>query len=320
MFSFLNSISVAPSWLWLGFVVVILVLLIIDLSLFSRLSQKKHTKIALIESALWILLAIVFNIWFGFNYGLELGIEFFTGYLVEKTLSVDNIFVILLIFTSFKIPREYQHRVLFYGVLGAIIMRGSFILLGAQLMHNFKWIIYVFGAILIITGIKLLREADSKISGKDNILVKFIKKFIPTTDKFHGNKFFIKKSKKYYATPLFMALIVIEATDLIFAVDSVPAVFAVTNDAFVAFSSNILAILGLRALYFVFAEWIVKLKYLKPGLAVILSFIGLKMILIDIIKIPGWMSLMVIILILTTAGLGSWYSIKNQHKKSKIKK
>jgi tellurite resistance protein TerC len=315
MNNFISNLSVAPQWLWISFCVGIFILLLIDLSLFGKEGHKVSRKASLIESAIWIAIALLFNLWFGMNYGKDLGIEFLTGYLVEKSLSVDNLFVILLIFSSFRIPDQFQHRVLFYGVLGAIILRAFFIIVGAQLLHMFHWILYVFGGILVITAIKFLRETDEKIDVKENWSIRLLRKFIPTTTQFLGNGFFIKEDGIRKATPLFLALIVIEVTDLIFAVDSIPAVFAVTQDAFVAFASNILAILGLRALYFVLADWVQKLRYLKPGLAAILGFIGIKMLLIDFFKIPSWISLLVIFSILTTAALSSWYVSRLENKK-----
>ena len=240
-----------------------------------------------------------------------------TGYLVEKSLSVDNLFVILLIFSSFRIPDQYQHRVLFYGVLGAVVLRAFFIILGAQLLHLFHWILYVFGAILVITAIKFLRESDEEMDVKENWSIRFLKRVIPTTTSFNGNHFFLIEDGVRKATPLLLALVVIEVTDLIFAVDSIPAVFAVTQDAFVAFASNILAILGLRALYFVLADWVGKLRYLKPGLAAILGFIGIKMLLLDVFKIPSWISLLVISAILITAALSSWYVARLEERNLK---
>jgi len=305
--NFISEVSVAPTWLWIAFCSGVFILLLIDLSLFGKGSHKISRKTALIESGIWITVALAFNAWFGFVYGKELGLEFLTGYLVEKSLSVDNLFVILLIFGSFRIPDQSQHRVLFYGVLGAIIFRAFFIILGAQLLHLFHWILYVFGGVLVITAIKFLRETDEKINVNENWSIRLIRRLIPTTTSFSGNRFFIRENNVRKATPLFLALIVIEVTDLIFAVDSIPAVFAVTQDAFVAFASNILAILGLRALYFVLADWVGKLRYLKPGLAAILGFIGIKMLLMEVIKIPSWISLLVIFSILVTAALSSWY-------------
>lgn len=303
----ISNLSIAPTWLWISFCVGIFILLLIDLSLFGKGDHKISRKNALIESGIWISIALLFNLWFGYEYGQALGIEFLTGYLVEKSLSVDNLFIILLIFGAFRIPDQYQHRVLFYGVLGALVMRAFFIILGAQLLHVFHWILYIFGAVLVLTAIKFLRESDTHTDVKESWSIRWIKKLIPTTNQFNGSHFFMIENGVRKATPLFLALVVIEVTDLIFAVDSIPAVFAVTQDAFVAFASNILAILGLRALYFVLADWVVKLRYLKPGLAAILGFIGIKMLIIDFFKIPSWVSLLVIFSILTTAALSSWY-------------
>lgn len=310
-----SSLSVAPTWLWISFCVGIFVLLLIDLSMFGKEGHKIDRKTALIESGIWISIALLFNLWFGYTYGKELGVEFLTGYLVEKSLSVDNLFIILLIFSSFKIPDKYQHRVLFYGVLGAIVLRAFFIILGAQLLHMFEWILYVFGVVLVITAIKLLRESDDEKDVQDNWSIRMIKKILPTTPHLNGSHFFTLENGIRKATPLFLALIAIEVTDLIFAVDSIPAVFAVTQDAFVAFASNILAILGLRALYFVLADWVQKLRYLKPGLAAVLGFIGIKMLLLEVYKIPSWISLLVIFSILTTAALSSWYVAKLEEKR-----
>lgn len=308
----ISSVTIAPTWLWVSFSVGIFILLLIDLSLFGRGDHKISRGKALLESAIWVSIALAFNLWFGLEYGRELGVEFLTGYLVEKSLSVDNLFVILLIFSSFRIPDEYQHRVLFYGVLGAIILRAIFIVAGAQLLHHFHWILYVFGGILVLTAVKFLRETDTHIDTQENWAVRMMKKVIPTTEKFDGHNFFTRENGLLKATPLFLALVVIEVTDLIFAVDSIPAVFAITQDAFVAFASNILAILGLRALYFVLADWVGKLRYLKPGLAAILGFIGVKMLIVDFYKIPSWVSLLVIGSILTTAALGSWYATRKE--------
>jgi len=314
MNNFISHLSVAPTWLWITFSIGVIILLLIDLSLFGKTSQPHSTKHALIESALWVSIALIFNAWFAYNYGNELGIQFITGYLVEKSLSVDNLFIILLIFTSFKIPPAHQHRALFYGVLGAIVLRAIFIIAGAQLLHAFHWILYLFGLILVITAFKFLFENENKNEAKENWIIKLIKKVYPTTDKHHGDNFFVVENGVKKATPIFLSLIVIEVTDLVFAVDSIPAVFSVTQDAFVAFASNILAILGLRALYFVIADWVSKLRYLKPGLAAILGFIGIKMLIVDFYKIPSEYSLLVIFSILMTAGLSSWYVAKQEEK------
>ncbi len=310
----MSEISAVPSSLWIAFCIGIILLLAIDLSLFGKSAHTMSRKSALLESGLWITIALLFNGWFAVTYGKELGTEFLTGYLIEKSLSIDNLFVILLVFSAFKIPSQYQHRILFYGVLGAIVLRAIFILIGAQILHHFHWILYVFGAILVITAIKFLKETDDKADVSESWSTRLLKRIIPTTTIIKGNQFFVVENGIRKATPLFLALAVIEITDLIFAVDSIPAVFAVTQDAFVAFGSNILAILGLRALYFVLADWVAKLRYLKPGLAAILGFIGVKMLLIDIYKIPSSVSLLVILAILITAGLSSWYVAKLEKK------
>ncbi|RPJ74789.1 MAG: TerC family protein [Alphaproteobacteria bacterium] len=313
--NFFSQVSVAPTWLWISFTIGIIILLLVDLSLFGKGDHKNPTKSALIESGIWISIALLFNIWFAAYFGGELGFQFLTGYLVEKSLSVDNLFVILLIFSSFKIPASYQHRVLFYGILGAIVLRAIFILLGAHLLHSFHWLLYIFGGILVITAVRFLRESDEKLNAEDNWSIRVLKKIIPTTNKTTENHFFVRDNGILKATPLFLALVVIEVTDLVFAVDSIPAVFSVTQDAFVAFASNIFAILGLRALYFVIADWVGKLRYLKPGLAAILGFIGLKMLVVDLVKISSQVSLLVIFSILVTAGLSSWYVAKIEEQK-----
>lgn len=317
MSSFVENISVAPTWLWIAFSVGTLVLLAIDLSLFGRGDHKVSTKAALIESGAWVAISLTFNAWLGWAFGTELGVEFLTGYLVEKSLSVDNLFIILLVFQSFRIAGEYQHRILFYGILGAIVLRGTFIIVGAHLLHKFSWILYIFGFVLVATAIKFLRDTDEKIDAKENWSIRVLQRFVPLTDKFDGGRFFIREGGVRKATPIFLALVVIEITDLVFAVDSIPAVFAVTKDAFVAFASNILAILGLRALYFVLADWVGKLRYLKPGLAAILGFIGAKMLLVDFFHIPSWVSLLVIFSVLTTAGLSSWYVSRLEDQRAK---
>ncbi len=315
MSSLVSTISVAPPWLWTAFIVGILILLVVDLALFGHGEGMNRPKSALIESAAWISVALAFNLWFAFAFGKNLGLEFLTGYLVEKSLSVDNLFVILLIFSSFRIPNKFQHRILFYGVLGALVLRAIFIILGAHLLALFHWILYIFGLILVLTSIKFLRDTDDEVNATENWSIRLLKRFIPTTSSLSENRFFIREGGVRKATPLLLALIVVEVTDLIFAVDSIPAVFAVTQDAFVAFGSNILAVLGLRALYFVLADWVGKLRYLKPGLAAILGFIGAKMLLMDIFKIPSWISLLVIVAILTTAGLSSWYVARIEQKR-----
>ncbi len=304
-------LSIAPTWLWVSFVAGVVALLFIDLSLFRRHVKKHHgkasTKFSLIESAVWISISLLFNLWIGFQYGSETAVQFLTGYLIEKSLSVDNLFVILLVFTSFKIPAKYQHRVLFFGVLGAILMRGVFIIVGAQLLHTFQWIPYVFGVILVLTAYKFIAEsaAQELKKARENWAVRLVRRMMPVSRHISSDRFFVVEAGQRLATPLFLALVVIEVTDLVFAVDSIPAVFSVTRDAFIAFASNILAVLGLRALYFVLSESLSKFRYLKPGLAGILAFIGLKMLATDFVPISSLSSLGVITVILLITGAAS---------------
>jgi len=291
-------------WLWVVFNAFVLGMLALDLGVFHRKAHEVSVKEATIWSMVWISLAMVFNlgilnfwnVWVpDTNYtNSEAALAFFTGYLIEKSLSVDNIFVFALVFTYFAVPSIYQHRVLFYGILGALVMRAVMILVGAALIKEFHWIIYVFGAFLIFTGIKMATSKGEKINPEDNPLIKLVRRFIPVTPEFRGDRFFVKEAGKWLATPLLLVLIMVETTDLIFAVDSIPAIFAVTQDPFLVYTSNVFAILGLRSLYFLLAGVMDKFHYLKLGLAVVLTFVGVKMVLIDIFKIPIFMSLGVI--------------------------
>ncbi|MBK6774006.1 MAG: TerC family protein [Ignavibacteria bacterium] len=286
--------------LWLGFGLFLAVMLALDLGVFHKNSHVVEFKEAITWSGVWIGLAIIFNVGVFYFAGEVKGLEFLTGYLIEKSLSIDNVFIIALIFTYFNVPREYQHRVLFWGVIGALIMRAVLIAVGAVLITKFTWIIYIFGAFLIFTGIKMYFQKDHKIDPDKNPLVKLSKKLIPVTDQYNKEKFFVVKEGKRYATPLFLVLLLVETTDLIFAVDSIPAIFAISKDPFIVFTSNAFAILGLRSLYFALAGVIHKFYYLKAGLSVILVFVGIKMLLIDIYKIPigislGFIALVVII-------------------------
>lgn len=312
----MNLPTVVAPWLWFAFVGGVLTLLIFDLVFLRKKHQHMTQMQAMGWSAFWISLALVFTGWFTFEYGKDLGVPFLTAYLVEQSLSVDNLFVIYLIFQSFRIPRENQHRVLFWGILGAIVFRGVLIVLGVDLIHRFDWLMYLFGGILVVTGAKLLIGSDDNENVMDSWIVRYCQKVIPLTDKFDREHFFTVENGRKVATPLFFALIVIEVSDVVFAVDSIPAVLAITSDAFVAFASNILAILGLRSLFFVIAEWVSKLRYLKPGLSVILGFIGIKMLISHFYKIPSIISLAVILGVLTTAGLTSWYVAWREEKRT----
>ncbi len=299
--------GVAEPWLWIGFSVAVVVLLVLDLTVIHRRDHAVKIAEALRVSAFWILLSLAFNAWFAWRYGSEIGVQFLTGYLIEKSLSIDNLFVILLIFSALNIPAKYQHRVLFWGVLGAILMRGTLVIIGAKLIASFHWIIYIFGAILLVTAVRLLRSSDEKVDFSDHWAIRLLRRRFPITNVFQGHQFIAVIDGVRHATPLLVALVLIEATDLVFAVDSIPAVFAVTNDPFVAFSSNVLALLGLRALYFVIADWVSKFRYLKPGLSGVLAFVGVKMIGSDFFTIPSWISLLVIAFILGVALLASWH-------------
>ena len=278
--------TIGSPLLWAGFIVFVLVMLAIDLGVFHKKAHEVSLKEAGIWSAVWVALAIVFNVGVHFWFGPDRALEFTTGYLIEKALAVDNIFVFVVIFTTFAIPAIYQHRVLFWGVLGALVMRAIFILLGGALLQRFHWTIYIFGAILAITGIKLLLQRNQEMHPERNPIVRAFHKLFPLTPEFHGGKFFVLKNGQRYATPLLLALVAVEVTDLIFAVDSIPAIFAITKDPFIVFTSNIFAILGLRSLYFLLAGVITKFAYLKVGLSVVLIFVGAKMLSMDVYEVP----------------------------------
>jgi tellurite resistance protein TerC len=290
---------------WAGFLVLIGVLLALDLGIFHREAHEVHRKEALVWSAVWIGLALAFNASVFWFMGRQAGVEWFTGYLVEKSLAVDNVFVFLLIFSTFAVPPAYQHRVLFWGIVGAIVMRAILIAFAGILLGTFHWIIYVFGAFLIFTGWRFLRGGHEAPRLEDNRLVKLAKRFYPVTEGYEGQRFFVVRSGVRYMTPLFLVLLLVETTDLVFAVDSIPAIYAITDDPFIVFTSNIMAILGLRALYFVLAGYLAGLRYLKPGLAAVLVFVGTKMLLVDVFKVPALASLAVIVTILGLALVAS---------------
>ena len=280
--------------LWLGFNLFVLAMLALDLGVFHRHAHEVSIKEASIWSVVWIGLALLFNAGLWFWRGGEIALQFLTGYLIEKSLSVDNIFVFVLIFTYFAVPAVYQHRVLFYGILGALIMRGIMIAAGAALIKEFHWIIYLFGAFLIFTGVRMALHRNEEIHPDRNPLVRLVRRVMPVTGEYHGQKFFVRQAGVLMATPLFLTLVLVEFTDLIFAVDSIPAIFAVTQDPFIVYTSNVFAILGLRSLYFVLRGAVDKFHYLKLSLAAVLTFVGLKMVLSDLYKMPVALSLLVI--------------------------
>lgn len=280
--------------LWIGFNLFVLAMLAMDLGIFHKNSHEVSVKEALSWTCVWITLAMLFNLFVYYYFDKEKALEFFTGYLIEKSLSVDNIFVIILIFSYFRVPPAYQHKVLFWGILGALVMRIIFILTGVELIHRFHWLIYIFGGFLVYTGIRMLTSGDIKIDPEKNPIVKLARKIMPVTDTFVGDKFFVRQEGKTWATPLFLVVILIETTDLIFAVDSIPAILAISDDSFIVYTSNVFAILGLRSLYFALAGIEKYFTYLKFGLSAILVFVGIKMCIADLYKIPTEVSLIMI--------------------------
>ncbi len=288
------------TWLWIGFNVFVLLMLALDLGVFHRKAHVVTFRESMAWTVVWIALALIFNLWIWEQFGSQKGLEFFTGYVIEKSLSVDNVFVFALLFSYFAVPPLYQHKVLFWGVLGALVMRAAMIVLGAALIAKFSWIIYIFGAFLILTGIKMIVRKDEEIHPERNPVVRWFKKLIPVTPDYRGDRFFIRENGVFMATPLFVVLILVEISDLVFAIDSIPAIFAVTRDPFIVYTSNVFAILGLRSLYFALAGVMHQFHYLKMGLGFVLSFVGVKMVLAHTEwKIDTLFSLGVIATILT---------------------
>jgi tellurite resistance protein TerC len=290
--------SIGTPGLWAGFIVFVLLMLALDLGVFHRKAHVVGFREALSWSIVWVALALVFNAGVWSYFGAQKGLEFLTGYLIEKSLSVDNIFVFVVIFSALAIPAQYQHRVLFWGILSALVMRAIMIFAGAAMLARFHWLIYVFGAFLILTGIKLFFQRGKESDPRRNPAMRLASRLIPSTPHLDGERFFTRTGGKLLATPLFMALVLVEITDVIFAIDSIPAIFAITLDPFIVFTSNIFAILGLRSLYFLLAGLVDKFRYLKVGLAAVLVFVGAKMTAVDIYKIPPAASLAIVLLLL----------------------
>lgn len=299
--------------IWSLFNVFILLLLVIDLGVFHRKSHTISGKEALRLSLFWIALALGFNLFIYFTEGSEAALNFFTGYLIEKALSVDNIFVFLVIFRYFQVPQSYQHKVLFWGITGALVMRACMIFAGIELIKHFHWLIYLFGAFLIYTGVKLATHKEVDIDPDKNLLLRLFKRFLPVTEKYEGDRFFVKRNSDYFVTPLFVVLLFIETTDLIFALDSIPAILAITTDPFIVYSSNVFAILGLRALFFGLSSMIGLFKNLHYGLAFILSFVGVKMLIEPFYKIPITITLPVIAAALILSCLSSKSNTNDNH-------
>ena len=293
-------------WFWVIFNVFVLAMLALDLGVFHRTDHAVGMKEAGIWTVVWISLALIFNAGIYFFAGPEPALQFLTGYLIEKSLSVDNIFVFVMLFSYFNVPVVYQHRVLFWGILGALLMRGALIGVGAFLISQFHWVIYIFGAFLVFTGIRMGVQKEETVEVESNSVVKLLRRFMPVTQQYRGHSFFIRESGRLFATPLFVVLLIVETTDLIFALDSIPAIFAVTTDPFLVYTSNVFAILGLRSLYFLLADVVTKFRFLKIGLSVILVFVGVKMLIVDIYHIPIVLSLGVIASVLVISIIASW--------------
>ncbi len=296
------------------FCIFVVIMLFLDLKVFHRKSHAVNVKEALLWSAFWILLALFFNFGVYYFQGREAGLNFLAGYLLEKSLSVDNLFVFLLIFSYFKVDDRYQHKVLFWGILGALLMRALFIGCGVTLIHHFHPIIYVFGAFLVYTGFKLVTEKDKEVHPEKNPVLKIFKRFFPVTHHYEGDKFFVRQNGKLIATPLFVVLLIIETTDIVFAIDSIPAILSITHDPFIVFTSNVFAILGLRALYFALAGLMRLFCYLHYGLGAILAFVGVKMLIADIYKVPIGIALGVIAGILAISILFSVLKVRSEGK------
>jgi tellurite resistance protein TerC len=302
-------------WLWAGFNVFVLAMLALDLGVFHRKAHVVSLKESLTWTFIWISLALLFNFGVYKYYGSQKALEFFTGYLIEKSLSVDNVFIFALLFSYFAVPPVYQHKVLFWGILGALAMRAIMIALGAALITKFAWIIYLFGAFLILTGLKMIFKREEEIHPERNPVVRWFKKLMPVTADYRADKFFVVENGRRHATPLFVVLLLVEVSDLIFAVDSIPAIFAVTRDPFIVYTSNVFAILGLRSLYFALAGIMDKFHYLKIGLGVVLSFVGVKMLLAHTpYKIDTLVSLGIIAVILAASVIASLMKPKHPVK------
>jgi tellurite resistance protein TerC len=290
--------SIGTPVFWVSFIAVILVLLSIDLGVFHRKAHAVGVREALTWSVVWVALSLAFGLWIYRTFGKQYGLEFFAGYLIEYALSVDNVFVFILIFSYFAVPTGLHHRVLFWGILSALIMRATFIVAGAALIESFHWILYIFGFFLLVTGIKIIKQGDTKVEPERNPVVKLFRRFVPMTAGYGSGRFFQKHMGKLMATPLALVLVTVEATDVVFATDSIPAIFGVTRDPFIVYTSNICAILGLRSMYFLLSAVVNRFAYLGTGLGMVLMFIGIKMLVGSIYHIPIGLSLSIVVLIL----------------------
>ncbi|MFK3693017.1 TerC family protein [Agrobacterium tumefaciens] len=321
---FLSDFLGTPTWMWAVFISLVLGLLALDLGVLHKNSKEIGVRESLLMSGFYIVIGLAFGGWIWYQSGQQSAMEYVTGFVVEKSLAMDNIFIIAMIFSYFAIPRQYQHRVLLWGILGVIVLRGIMIAGGAAIVENFHWVLYLFAAFLVFTGLKMLFSSDHDENDiGNNRILKFLRSRLPVTDKLHGEKFFVKETDastgklKTFVTPLFLALIMVEIADLIFAVDSIPAIFAITTDPFIVYTSNIFAILGLRALYFALAALIHRFAYLKYALAAVLVFVGSKIFVADMLgiaKIPPAISLGVTVAILATGIIGSLIATRKEAK------
>ncbi|MEW6635261.1 MAG: TerC family protein [Actinomycetota bacterium] len=302
-----------PLWAWAGFTGLIVLLLLLDLLVLARRSREIPFRQAALLSGFWIAVALLFGVVVLLVAGPERGGEYFAGYILEKSLSVDNVFVFALIFSYFAVPSRYQYRVLFWGIVGALVLRGIFVLIGAELLNRYDWMVYVFGIFLIYTGIRMAFHRDAEVHPERNPVLRLVRRAIPMTKDFQGENFFVRHSGKLMATPLFAVIVVIGTTDVVFAVDSIPAIFAITSSAFIVWSANAFAVLGLRPLYFMLAGMMERFVYLQTGLSVILVFVGAKFIWGDLFgKVPIWVSLPFIATVVTVSILASLYKTRGQ--------
>ncbi|MGH3145799.1 MAG: TerC family protein [Rubrobacter sp.] len=305
--------SAFPVWAWVGFTALIFGLLLLDLLVLARGSREISFRQATVLSAFWIVLALLFGVAVFAVAGPARGGEYLAGYVIEKSLSVDNVFVFTLIFSYFAVPARYQYRVLFWGVVGALILRGVFVLVGAELVERYDWMIYVFGVFLVYTGVRMAFHRDSEVHPERNPVLRVVRHFVPMTPDFQGEKFFVRRAGKLLATPLFMVIVVVGTTDVVFAVDSIPAIFAITSSSFVVWSANAFAVLGLRPLYFMLAGMIDRFVYLQAGLSVVLVFVGVKFLVSDLVgKVPIWVSLPFIATVVTVSILASLYKTRGR--------
>ncbi|MCP9270890.1 TerC family protein [Mycolicibacterium arenosum] len=304
-----------PLWAWAAVLGVILAMLAIDLFA-HREAHVVSMREAAAWSGIWVALGLAFGGVVWWVWGGEFAAQYYAGYVIEKSLAVDNVFVFAIIFSYFAVPREYQHRVLFYGVLGALVFRAVFIAAGSVLIASFAWILYVFGAFLVATGVRMALHRNETINPERSLVLRLFRRIIPVTDGYHGQKFLVRQAGRWVATPLLAVLVLVEVTDIIFAVDSIPAIFAVTQQPFLVFTSNAFAILGLRAMYFLLADLMHRFVYLKLGLALVLVWVGIKMLLLEVYKIPTGISLGVVIALLAVAVTASWIRTRNSGESS----